>query len=183
MLYCGCDDSNHKGRRGDEIILATFSLFNGDGKYQNFRNRVSCRPNERRKIYTEARKWMKDTIRDYRFASIDRDRAVMDSNIPWVFPTLLRDYLDSSIYDVEDIHVYIDGRLGLDNKESILAEFQDFPDMTIKPIVKGRVGRGKNKPRRLNCPKVLWAADIWANMIHRGEGGDILTHDKRVVIP
>jgi len=183
MLWCGCDDSNHKGQEGHEIILATFSIFNGDGAYRDFRNRKRCRPDSVVELYSDAKKWMKDNVRDYRFAAIERERAVMDSNIPWVLPTLVRDYLESCPYDIENMALIIDGHVGGPDRKTLKAEFPEFPDMRVSSVIK-RGPKGKSsRPKTLHCPKVLWAADIWANMIYREGVRKNIESPKRVVIP
>lgn len=188
LLCCGCDDSNHNesniyGRRdldGYEINLATFSLFGDDGEYRKFKNRRNCRDLERDKIYIDVDKWMGAVGRDYRFIAIESKQAMMDSNIPWTFPILLRNYLNSVPYNFKNIRVYIDGRLEKDDKKNILSYFPDFPNMKVCTIVKKRVG--KVMPKVLKCPKVLWAADILANKIWRLGEEKLLTHEKRVAI-
>jgi hypothetical protein len=186
VLYIGADDSNHKGIGGHEIVLATFSFFSGDEKYCDFKNRKNCRRPDRERAYVNARKWMKDTARDYRFASIDRERAVFDSNIPWVLPTLVKSYLEDCPYNVENLRIYIDGYLSKDGREDISSSLSHFPDMKIRAVIKKKVGKAKNKPRIIYCPKVLWGADIWANMIFQQSKEDpesILRHPNRIIIP
>ena len=182
VLLCGCDDSNHKGKEGHEIVLATFSLFPGDGVFQEFRNRRNCRPREREKIYTDARMWMKDNVRDYRFAALDREKNNLDLNVPWVFPLLIRNYLESCPYDIECIRAYVDGPFGAGGKKNILEAFPDIERMTVESVVKKSSGKGK-KARVLECPKVLWGADVWANIIYNDGVQSNLGHAKRVVFP
>jgi len=182
IVYCACDDSNHKGEEGHEIVLATFSFFPGDGKFQTFKNRRNCRPDTRKGIYADARRWMKDTVRDYRFVAISREEFNMELNVPWVFPLLIKGYLEDCPYDVENIRAYVDGPFGKDGKKNILEQFPDFKDMRVGSIVKKSVGRKKNKPRMLKCPKVLWGADIWANIIYNEGVESNLVHPKRIVI-
>jgi len=193
VLYCGCDDSNHKGKEGHEIILAAFSFYPGDEKFQEFKNRKCCRRAERERIYIDARKWMKDTIRDYRFVSIEREDARFDSNIPIVLPDLIRGYMKDCPYDVQNLRVFIDGEFGvykegenskekIGRKEMIVREFPDFPNIKVRSVVKKRIGKKKKRAKILYCPKVVRGADIWANMVYRQGVQDNLAHPKRIVI-
>jgi hypothetical protein len=183
MLWCGCDDSNHKGQEGHEIILATFSVFNDDGVYKDFRNRKRCRPEDVSQLYSDARRWMKDVGRDYRFAAIERDRAVMSSNIPWVLPTLVRSYLANCQYNIENMALIIDGSVGGPDRKRLKAEFPEFPDLRVRSVIKKSPRNSHSRPRILRCPKVLWTADIWANMVYREGVQKNIESPKRVAIP
>lgn len=183
-LWCAADDSNHKGKAGYEINLAAFSFSPKDGKYDDFRNRKNCRSGERAKIYEDARKWMRDTARDYRFAALSRERAVMSSNISWVLPTLIKKYLEHCRHEPETLQIFIDGRVGGDERADIKRNLSGlFLKVGICSVIKGRVGKGRRHPRILHCPKILWAADIWANMMYQEGDRANLNHPKRVIIP
>lgn len=183
LLYCGCDDSNHKGQEGHEIILATFSFSSGDGKFLKFKNRKNCRSYEKDEIFNSACLWMKDAVRDYRFATLSREEAVYDSNIPLALPTLVVRYLEKCPYDVDGLRIFIDGNLNRRNKDAILEKLSGVGDVRVENVVKKRHGKGRTRPRTITCPKVLWAADVWANMVYRQGVQNNFRHPKRIIVP
>lgn len=182
ILYCGCDDSNHKGQEGHEIILATFSFFIEDNKFLKFKNRKNCRAGDKEQVEENARTWMRDAARDYRFTALTREEAVYDSNIPLALPTLVARYMEDCPYDIDGLRVYIDGNLNRKNKDAILEELSGIERVGIENVVKKRHGKKRIRPRTITCPKVLWAADIWANLIYRQGVENNLRHPKRVVL-
>lgn len=182
LLYCGCDDSNHKGQEGHEIILSAFSFFHEDGKFQTFKNRKNCHSYERDQITEDARMWMRDAARDYRFVTLNREEAIYDSNIPLALPSLVARYMNDCPYEIAGIRIYTDGNLERRNKDAILEKLSCFEDVKVENVIKKRNGRKRTRPRTITCPKVLWAADIWANLIYREGVKNNLRHPKRIVL-
>ena len=182
ILYCACDDSNNKGKVGHEIILATFSFWKGDNVYNDFKNRRNCRSGDRERIFFDSKRWMKDNIRDYRFAAITHDELSDELDIPWVLPFLINGYLKKCPYVVDDIRVYIDGPFGDGGEKKILDGVPNFPNMKVKSIIKKSIGRKKRKPRMLHFPKILWGADIWANIVYNQGVESNIRDPRRIII-
>lgn len=173
-LYIGVDDSNHAGTRKGEIILATFSYDCNDEVIQNFKNK---------RDHEIVLNWLKRESSDYRYTLLIgeywRHRS---DNLVTTAPFLIQDYLKSKS-DISSISIFIDGRLDSDGKKHLVQNYGNISDIKVLNFIK----KGKDKKghffKHPQCPKVLYIADILANIVYHKNLDEILMSEKMVSIP
>ncbi|MBI4155331.1 hypothetical protein HY498_04565 [Candidatus Woesearchaeota archaeon] len=160
LLYVGGDDSNHAGSSKGEIILATFSFCYKDSVVYEFSNK---------RDFQKAIEWMKNG-RDYRFTLLtDEKYRESSSNLVEIVPHLIWDWLiTNKDLGIEEIHLFLDGRLNGFEKRKLVNEFQDFK-FSVYNFTKKLRNKDGHISKMFREPNVVYMADVWANMFFRNK--------------
>lgn len=184
ILYVGADDSNHAGTTKGEVIVATFSQNPKDSIVTEFKNGRNIGALEN---------WLKEDGVDYRFLLLTKEKYRSNySNLPYSVPFLIRSYLNDNLIYLDQLKMYLDGRLEKRDKSRLVEEFFHLADQVIvSNFIKKRTQAGKNRKRnqkrtikRPICPRVTYMADVLAHRLFSSYPlEEILTHKKLVQIP
>jgi len=181
ILYVGGDDSNHAGKIRGEILVATFSVLEGDDEIVRLGNK---------RDYEGALRYMSERGRDWRFTVRAGDQYRHGSqNVPFVLPTLINHYLHGFRGDVSGVCAYVDGELKSCERGKFIETVMGLPcaesvsNVSVSGFVKKRFARGTGFSKRYECPKLVWAADSIANGLFRKCSiSDLFSH-RKIIVP
>ena len=161
ILYVGGDDSNHAGTTKGEIIVGTFSFLKEDSLVQNFENRRN---------YQKTLRWLENPLRDYRSTALVLEKYRHSSqNLVEIIPKLTEKYIIHKRLNLEQINIYLDGRLDRGSREQIRNFFREKLGIE-KVVVDNFLKKNKNKNGRMEkhpfCPPLVYYADVIANNLN-----------------
>jgi len=161
-LYVSFDESNHN--HGNDIIVATFSIFPEDISTKKFG----------RRDYRGIRNFLDKKGRDYRFttfASISEfEKAKYNLYIGSIF--LIRDFIKKAKNDFYELEMIFDGYPRKKGNKVLEKELQEFEKIQVSNYW------GNKKKKKY--PILLQAADVTASELYRGLCSDILNSKKIV---
>jgi len=161
ILYVGGDDSNHAGTAKGEIMVGTFSFLKEDSIVQNFKNR---------RDYQKTLRWLENPSRDYRLTALVLEKYRHSSqNLVEIIPKLTEKYILNKKLNIEQINIYLDGRLNRGSRNQIRNFFRERLGIE-KVVVDNFLKKNKNKNGKVEkhpfCPPLVYHADVLANHLN-----------------
>ena len=180
-LYVGVDESNHGNKKGGEILVATFSILDGDGEIFKQGNK---------RDYRGSLEYVSEAGRDWNFTvRFDERYKHRGQNISLVLPTLVNHYLDDFGEEVSEICAYLDGEVRTPARKALLdnlyglSEVKNLERVSVEAFTKKKVTQGSGVSKRYECPRLVWVADSIANGLYRNEPLEKLLNHRKMVTP
>jgi len=184
-LYAAGDDSNHAGKTGGEILVATFSILEGDDAIVKLGNKRNVE---------RALRYVSEEGRDWRFTVRAGDQyRHYSQNVPFVLPTLIHHYLHSINgflkERITEVCAFADGEVKRHEQERFIETIMHLPEaeyierVSISGFVKKRFSRGSGFSKQYECPRLVWAADSIANHLFRKSSVEALFKHPKMIVP
>ena len=173
-LYVGADESNHGSKRGKEIVVATFSLYQEDGKVVH----LPCG-----RDFENAETYLNDLKRGWVFTLNGKfSRECLTFEVPGLIDFWMKkNYAKNEISRIDSA---FDGVLSMNEQEQFVEEMNDRYGFHGKLSIRHHAKTQWNgkKPEKFYDSKLVWAADtIASNLLGEfRKKKDLTTYEKYV---